>query len=198
MNKTLPHWLQLLAAIVLTLSVTALLRAEEDYDRLDGKGASGKRVDVIEWEGNLEVHVYPKGSLVGLALKLDQRQKDKTVMVIAYRFNNAPKKPLIRRAIIGIPFAEKFQAYHASKEPDFDKIIISNNGLSADLAAYKLDPEPTQLYPDDPVKKSATKEATPAPIVDPVTGKRLPSGEDAREPAAQSEDREGTIKPFQW
>ena len=29
-----------------------------------------KRVDVIEWAGNLEIHVYPAGSLAGLGLKL--------------------------------------------------------------------------------------------------------------------------------
>src|SRR5687767_8204018 len=71
------------------------------FDRLDGTGRSGKKVDVIEWEGNLEIHVYPKGSLKSLALKLDKRNKDKTVMVIGYRFNNDPGKQLIRRAILG-------------------------------------------------------------------------------------------------
>src|SRR5688572_15930416 len=73
---------------------------EDDYDRLDGKGKSGKKVDVIEWEGNLEIHVYPKGSLLGLALKLDESQKGKKVMVIGYRFNNSPNDHLIRRALV--------------------------------------------------------------------------------------------------
>ena len=46
------------------------------YDRLDGTGESGKKVNVIEWEGNLEIHVYPKGSVKGLAMKLDDADKD--------------------------------------------------------------------------------------------------------------------------
>lgn len=166
------------------LPSSAAQTAEETYDRLDGRGASGKRVDVIEWEGNLEVHVYPKGSLAGLALKLD-RAKSKTVMVIAYRFTNDPKKQLIRRAIIGIPFADQFKAYQSLKEPDFDKIVVSNNGL-ADLVEYKLDPEPKQLYPEEPAKPT---ESPKAPLA--VT----PSTQ--REPSADEKDS-GTIRPFQW
>src|SRR5437764_543896 len=63
-------------------------QVEDDgkYDVLDGKGPSGKKVDVVEWEGNLEIHVAPKGSLRGLSLKLDKKNKDKPVMVIGYRF----------------------------------------------------------------------------------------------------------------
>src|SRR4051812_30563328 len=72
-----------------------------DYDRLDGMGSSGKKVQVIEWEGNLEIHVYPSGSLQGLSLKIDRANKERPVMVIGYRFD-AAKKPLIRRAILGI------------------------------------------------------------------------------------------------
>src|SRR5687767_7863161 len=80
------------------LSIDYTRDPDPEYDRLDGMGPSGKRVDVIEWEGNLEVHVYPKGSLRGLALTIDRQKKDKPVMVIGYRFDNAPKTQLIRRA----------------------------------------------------------------------------------------------------
>src|SRR6478672_2141360 len=79
-------------------TVNAATAGDDDYDRLDGVGRSGKKVNVIEWEGNLEVHVYPGGSLKGLALKLDKRNKDKPVMVIGYRFNDNPGVQLIRRA----------------------------------------------------------------------------------------------------
>jgi hypothetical protein len=116
--------------------VEAAQDPDPDYDRLDGRGASGKRVNVIEWEGNLEVHVYPAGSLSGLALKLDK--------------NNAPKKQLIRRAILGIPMHEGYHAYRdTSTGGEYDKVVVSNNGLSGEyMAAFQLDPEPTQLYPD--------------------------------------------------
>lgn len=121
---------------------------DPDYDRLDGTGRSGKRVDVIEWEGNLEIHVYPRGSLKGLSLKLDDRNQAKPVMVIGYRFESQPKERLIRRAILGIDLKEGFRAFTDPKEPDFDKIIVSNNGLSGSVQAYALEKSPEQLYPE--------------------------------------------------
>jgi hypothetical protein len=121
---------------------------DADYDRLDGTGKSGKTVQVIEWEGNLEIHVYPPGSLRGLALKLDKTNKNKPVMVIGYRFADAPKEQLIRRAILGINLQEGFKTYKDPSEGEFDKIVISNNGLSGQVVAFALDPEPRQLYPD--------------------------------------------------
>ncbi|MBC7691464.1 MAG: hypothetical protein H7222_06820 [Methylotenera sp.] len=133
----------------------ALAAEEEEYDRLDGVGKSGKRVDVIEWEGNLEIHVYPKNSLRGLSLKLDKRNKDKPVMVIGYRLQGSAA-PLIRRAILGVPFQEGFKTYRDLSEADFDKIIISNNGLSGHLAEFRLDAAPAQLYPDGSPENGAS------------------------------------------
>jgi hypothetical protein len=122
---------------------------EEEYDRLDGMGASGKKVNVIEWEGNLEVHVYPAGSLKGLALTIDRKTKDKPVMVIGYRFNDNPGKQLIRRAIIdGISLTDNFRTYRDTSAGEYDKIVITNNNLDKVLTAFKLEPKPTQLYPD--------------------------------------------------
>lgn len=122
---------------------------DANFDRLDGKGKSGKRVDVIEWEGNLEIHVYPKGSLKGLGMKLDD-QDGKKVMVISYSFAGSAK-PLIRRAILGVPFQEGFQAFEDKTADDYDKVIVSNQGLALTktLVKYKLEAEPTQLYPDE-------------------------------------------------
>ena len=178
----------------------------DDYDRMDGKGASGKRVDVVEWEGNLEIHVYPKGGLAGLALKLDTKDKNKLVMVIGYRFTNDAKKQLIRRAILGVPFTENFKAFRDAKEPDFDKIVISNNTLSGDLTAYKLDPPPAQLYPEDPAKnkKVAEKATPPQTSVDPRGPGRSRStasentDDDAPPAKAPSNNEDGSIRPFKW
>lgn len=162
---------------------------DADYDRLDGRGASGKKVDVIEWEGNLEVHVYPAGSLKGLALKLDKRDKNKTVMVIGYRFENNPNQTQIRRAILGIPLAENFQVFRDPRETDFDKIIISNNGLSSELVTFKLDVAPTQLYPDGhPALKSNDRKV--------ANEKQKGNPTIAQETATPLE--EGAIKPFSW
>ncbi|MCM2279166.1 MAG: hypothetical protein NDJ89_13905 [Oligoflexia bacterium] len=163
---------------------------DADYDRLDGRGASGKKVDVIEWEGNLEIHVYPVGSLKGLALKLDKRNKDKPVMVIGYRFDSDTQKQLIRRAILGIDLREGFRAYKDPMTTDYDKIVISNNGLASPLALFKLDQDPKQLYPDghpalaanDPKKPEARQPAGSAP-------------QGAVQEAPEL-DENGTIRPF--
>jgi hypothetical protein len=122
---------------------------DADYDRLDGTGYSGKTVNVIEWEGNLEIHVTPAGSLAGLALKLDKRNKDKPVMVIGYRFDLDPSRQLVRRAILGIELREGFKVYRDRTALDYDKVVITNNTLSSkDLAVFRLDPDPAQLYPE--------------------------------------------------
>jgi hypothetical protein len=183
---------------------------EEDYDRLDGVGKSGKKVNVIEWEGNLEVHVYPVGSLRGLALKLDKRDKNRPVMVIGYRFDNSDK-PIIRRAILGIEMKEGFKTYRDKSADDYDKIVISNNTLSDQVAPFKLDPEPTQLYPDGhPANKKPEPAKTAAAAGKAPKGKaatsdqRVPASSDKSEASDDAEaeaprnttDDEGRIKPF--
>jgi hypothetical protein len=170
-------------------SALAAEAKQDDYDRLDGMGASGKKVNVIEWEGNLEIHVYPGGSLKGLALKLDKKNKDKPVMVIGYRFNTDTSQQLVRRAILGIDLQEGFKAYRdTSTGSEYDKIIISNNG-QAGLASFTLDAEPSQLYPDGHpalAKKDSVEQRVPA----------SKSAEKGVENAATTLDDEGTIQPF--
>ncbi len=167
---------------------------QDNYDRLDGTGSSGKKVHVIEWEGNLEIHVSPKGSLRGLGLKLDQREKGKTVMVISYRFDTNPKSPLIRRAILGIPFSEGFKTYRDPSEPDYDKIIVSNNGLAQPLIAYQLDSEPSQLYPEGhpALAKKEEGEADRKPAF----SQPKSSPGKSRKPASVDDEEEGRVKPF--
>jgi hypothetical protein len=187
----------------------AASEAEEaaNYDRLDGTGRSGKKVHVIEWEGNLELHVYPKGSLKGLALKLDDRDKKRPVMVIGYRFDNSPTGAagsLIRRAILGIELKSGFQVYKDPSEPDFDKILISNNGLASPAVAYRTEGEPRQLYPDGhPALAAAAPDTKPADSAEdaggaeervPASGTRPARKASARR-AALDEDT-GTIHPF--
>ena len=139
-------------SVILGLAAGSLVFAgsaeKDEYDVFDGTGKSGKTVNVIEWENNLEIHVYPKGSLAGLGLKIDEPSKGKKVMVIAYRFDNAPKVTQIRRAILSIPLRDGFKVYKDPSADDYDKVIISNNTLSDNVVAFKTDPPPTQLYPD--------------------------------------------------
>ncbi len=152
---------------------------DDNYDRLDGHGQSGKTVHVIEWDGNLEVHVYPSGSLKGLGLKLDTQNKNKPVMVLAYRFDTTGPKPIIRRNVLGIELRENFKVYKDPSPADYDKIVITNhllNKKSSQVADFKLDPAPTQLYPDG----------------HPTLVAKTPD-EPARAPASSE-----SIRPFSW
>jgi hypothetical protein len=191
---TMSLGLTLLPSSFVSKIAHAAEQQEEEYDRLDGMGASGKKVNVIEWEGNLEIHVYPAGSLKGLALTIDRKTKDKPVMVIGYRFNDNPEKQLIRRAIIdGISLNDGFHTYRDTSAGEYDKIVITNNNLDKVLSVFKLEPKPTQLYPD----------GHPALVA------QASKADDNRKPAAaakaeaakedQAELQEsGTIRPFMF
>jgi hypothetical protein len=176
---------------------------DADYDRLDGTGKSGKKVDVIEWEGNLEVHIYPKGSTAGLGMKIDGSTGQK-VMVIAYRFVETPRQVLTRRAILGITLADNFKVYKDPMENEFDKFIVSNNGLSGQVALYKMDPTPTQLYPDGPAvaKRAQNTGRTPAsaqaqpPIQQGASAPSNSGGGSQNGPGPAQMDDNGTISPF--
>jgi hypothetical protein len=118
-----------------------------DFDRLDGKGLTRKRVDVIEWEGNLEIHVYPKNSLKSLGLKVDRTDKDRNIMVIEYQFNGVPYT-LVRRAVLSVKFMDSFKTFQDPSTEGYDKILISNNTLDASVKPFLAVHEPRQMYPD--------------------------------------------------
>lgn len=163
MRRTIPSSLKpasLVTAILILLSFFAFfphafagpkssgrILEPKEYDRLDGHGATAKKVDVIEWGENLEIHVYPKRSLKSLGLKLDRTEKKKSTLVIEYGFQGI-SYTLIRRATLGIILNEGFKAYSDPSAKDYDKIMISNSPLVDGVKPYRLAPEPTQLYPD--------------------------------------------------
>ncbi len=181
---------------------------DADYDRLDGQGRSGKTVNVVEWEGNLEVHVYPENSLVGLAAKLDQNSRGTKVMVLSYRMDSDPKLPLIRRAVLGIPFQPGFQAWKDTSAEGYDKIILSNRPLKGPtLQRFPLEPEPKQLYPEGhPGLKNP--DGHPALKAEPASPEAPKAAPDRRKPAANAGDSQrvspkdsldpetGAIRPF--
>jgi len=142
--RTLIVALALLSGIITSYSVFAY---ESVFDRLDGTGPSKKRVDAIEWDGNLELHVYPKGSTASIGAKLDDRESGKKVMVVGYRFNGS-KEPLVRRAILGVPFTKAIKGYIDPTEKEFDKIALTNGDMQKPWVPYKLAPAPTQWGPD--------------------------------------------------
>ena len=183
------HKTLVVSAILLGLATSVSVFAEEEvFDRLDGKGPSGKRVDVIEWEGNLEVHVYPKGSLKGLSAKLDDRVEGKKVMVIGYRLG-AKTRPLIRRAILGVPFQPALQAFSDSSEKEFDKLALSNHLLTGKWKPYTLDPAPAQWYPDGDERNDAPGAESSQPLVN--LKKSVPK---SRKPASE----EGSLNDFDF
>lgn len=208
----LPFRMILLIMAIATGVVTSFsVFAEEIYDRLDGKGPSSKKVDVVEWEENLEVHVYPKGSLRGLSAKLDDRVEGKKVMVVGYRFG--AKDHLVRRAILGVPFDKNVKGFIDRTEKDFDKLAISNQTMPAPWTSYKFDPAPAQWYPDgderndvsDPAQvpylgeMKKTEEAAPA--VERAQSSRKPASVNpsTAEPTSKPQPRgENSLNQFNW
>ena len=172
---------------------------DADYDRLDGQGRSGKTVNVVEWEGNLEIHVYPERSLIGLAAKIDQNARGTQVMVLSYRMESDPKLPLIRRAVLGIPFQSGFQAWKDTSAEGYDKIILSNRALKGPtLQRFPLEPEPKQLYPDGHPGLKAEPHSPEVPKA--TTDRRKPanSANDSQRvsPKDSLDPETGAIRPF--
>ncbi len=186
----------------------------KEFDRLDGTGPSGKKVNVIEWENNLEIHVYPKGSLSGLGLKVDRKDKNKPVMVIEYSFKGTPYT-IIRRAVIAVPLKDGFRTYQESNTDDYDKVIITNHTLTASVKPFPLNAAPTQLYPDHHPALQVAEQSDDAAA--PVVGESRPetysarSSQDTRiklekanedrKPASQTQPRtsdEGSVGSFDF
>lgn len=188
-----------LFALVSGLITSYSVFAEELYDRLDGRGASGVRIDVIEWEDNLEIHAYPKGSMKGLSAKLDDRTEGKKVMVIGYRFEGM-KTPLVRRAILGIPMSKNFKGYVDTSPKDYDKLAISIQSLTKPWNSYQLEAAPKQWYPEgDPRNEEEVSDKPVLSEKKAVEKNRAPSSvkEKAKEEDSDSMTSE-KIKSFSW
>jgi hypothetical protein len=164
---------------------------DDDYDRLDGRGRSGKKVNVIEWEGNLEIHVYPGGSTKSLALKIDDRDPAKKVMVIGYRFHSSPNEQLVRRNVLGISLEPGFRVYRDPRSgKEYDKFVISNSPAGSPLVAYQTEPGPSQLYPEG---HDAVAEKKPA---EPETRQPASRGDGWR--GGSLDEDTGTIRSRSW
>lgn len=198
---------------------------KDDYDRLDGRGPSRTKVDVIEWEGNLEIHVYPEGSLRGLAMRIEENAKQKKIMVIGYRFSTNPSKQLVRRAILSVPLKPGFKAYQDKTVSGYDKVILTNNHLASSerIEKFSLEPGPKHSYPEGHPKRIAAEEkaeaerkkryritparsqaSSPSHQRSAPSARRQHSNSDpasSSEPKKQPEsaqDENGTIQPFNF
>lgn len=171
--------------------------AGEPYDRLDGTGESHKKVDVIEWEGNLEVHIAPKGSTKGFSAKLDDREQGKKVMVIGYRFEGM-KKPLVRRAILGIPFNAKLKAFIDPTEKDYDKLALSNKDLPKPFVPYKMETAPAQWYPDGDPRNDDDTAPADKPVITEKNGPVAPAAKQQRAPASTGDSDNDLNSHYNW
>lgn len=205
--------LTLLSLLAFIPQASARMQEPKEYDRLDGKGATAKKVDVIEWENNLEIHVYPKGSLKSLGMKIDRTDKKNPIMIIEYAFDKVAYT-LIRRAKLSIDMKDGFKAFVEPSADGYDKIILSNNTLTTGVKPYPLGPAPTQLYPDyhpalggeEPEERNLaqTPEASRADIPEP--GLKFRSFEESKESTGgtvrkrikipASDNGEGGIRSF--
>lgn len=132
---------------------------QDNFDRLDGTGPSHVKVHVVEWEGNLEIHVTPKGALQGLGIKYEKENKSRSILILAYRLG-LTTSPLVRRAILGIPWPTQVQAYRDLSADGYDKIIFSGTRPSEGrIVPFRLDAPPQQNYPQG--HPSATPENPP-------------------------------------
>ena len=196
----LPYRLLMFIVILVTGVATSYsVLAEDVYDRLDGTGASHKRVDVIEWDGNLEVHVYPKLSAAGLGAKLDDRTPGQKVMVMGYRFTGQ-KEVLVRRAILGIPFDAKLKGFIDPTEKDFDKLALSNQNLPAPWKPYKLDPAPKTWYPDGDERNDtdpAAPQTTPQ-LGDTAKPMTVPKTHPEQRPRAPASNDSDSLNHYNW
>jgi hypothetical protein len=212
MSRKLGNLVLVLGASIALLGASKVARVQEpkEYDRLDGHGPSGKKIDVIEWEGNLEIHSYPKGALRAIGMKIDRESKTtkNPVMVIEYAFNGVPYT-MIRRAMLTIKLPDAFLAFRDASAEGYDKIIVSANRI-ADLPIYALAPPPTQLYPDHHEEleaPSSAPAAKPAVADEPAKTyerKAHPNGGETREPASPGiqlhrasevqQDENGTVR----
>jgi hypothetical protein len=165
----------------------------KEFDRLDGRGPSHGKIDVIDWQGNIEIHSYPKGKLAGLGFKLDKKDKNKPVLVISYRFAGVDYK-IIRRALDTVGLKEGFKTYRDTTADDYDKIILTNNILNTDVIAFNPDPAPTQLYPDWHESLGGGAEAEDAALAakDAADGEKLDS---TRTPRGSQTSRSDSSAP---
>ena len=130
------------------------------YDPLDGTGSTGVRIEVMNWVGNVELHISPKGLLRDLALKLDMDQDDYPVLVVGYKFSKEPK-PVIQRIRLENELKTGFKVFrsNSAENSSSDEIIISNNSLvDEEITEIPFDPEPIAMFPAPaPEQKKARK-----------------------------------------
>lgn len=145
-----------LCSFVIFLFGSSLLSSADEYDRLDGRGSSQGKVDIVEWENNLEVQISPSHALLALGAKLDPSTRNRKVLVLEYKFANGIK--LVRRAILGIELKTPLEAKTKYRGEQRIITFIGKLGSSNDRGeTYALAAEPRQLYPTEALAEASNK-----------------------------------------
>ncbi len=181
---------------MIAVSVSVFAAPKDNFDRLDGFGPSKAKVDVIEWEDNLEIHAEPMGKLLGLGAKIDDRTPGKKILVIGFRMQGEPSV-FVRRADLAIPLYSGFKLFKNPAAKGYEKWAFSNQDLKAPWVAVKMDKAPADWYPEGHEGNQGSPLVSADEPAQPE--KRLPaavSGEEPVRPANAPE--EGQIKPYTW
>tara|TARA_Y100000590_G_scaffold390511_3_gene466355 strand:+ start:64 stop:777 length:714 start_codon:yes stop_codon:yes gene_type:complete len=120
------------------------------YEVLDGAGPSRTKVDVIEFKGKMEIHVYPPEHLLGLGARVEKNSDGEKVMVLSYRLSTT-SKPLIRRATLNVPFkaGASVLGFEDSRVRGYKKIYLVDTPMKIGTP-YKIDSHFQGSFPDDP------------------------------------------------
>lgn len=172
---------------------------DDDFDRLDGTGPSGCKVDAIEWKKNLEFHIYPMGCMATLGFKVDDKNQDKPVLVVEYKPSNGQKK-FVKRVLIGDADVKgKFKVYedksaHVAKKP-YDKFIVSKQDFAKSkdvIISKRVGDEPKVLYPEGhPAIAEKNEKRTPS-------SGAVPESQSTGGTAAKQVDENGSIGSFDF
>lgn len=135
---------------------------KDPFDRLDGKGPSRMKADVIFWEGRMELRSQPKGKLKEPGFTIDDKNESKKVLVIEYRYEDLPYR-IIRRAPLEAKLNEPFKMYRDLKDKTDDHFLLSETppeGLGFTWEEVPRTFKPARLYPDH-YEDASTKEVEP-------------------------------------
>jgi hypothetical protein len=198
----------LLAGLLISSSLSVAKEKKPKFDGLDGKGPSGVRVDLIAWDGNLEIHVYPKGKIAGLGFVIDNKSKEKA-LVISYRFKNTSNdEPIIRRSLLE-NITEGFNVFvdNRLQDKEMDKFILTNKDLTKEKGKYvlfKKDAPPAELYPKEykeelaAFNKAKAEESVLGAPAEPAAPARELSKENPKSAPEAEENSSNSIKNTAW
>jgi hypothetical protein len=186
---------------MIAASVSVFAAPKDNFDRLDGFGPSRAKVDVIEWEDNLEVHAEPMGKLLGLGAKIDDRTPGKKILVIGFRMQGEPSV-FVRRADLAIPLHSGFKLFKNPSAKGYEKWAFSNQELKAPWVAVKMDKAPGDWYPEGHEGNQGSRlvdvddTAAPESRIPAAAEADAPSSASEKVPSAPAED--GQLKPYTW